>query len=180
MIYLRPTPSSKPVLYTETIEKAGLVVSGKHSIALYTCKSGAKQGPPGDTGDPGEPYLWDTIIASASDEYAPLLVDLVQPATHFRAPFPITIQYVRVSLSTPPEGSDVIVDVHMDGTTIFSTPIHIDPNTKTSVGSVTPSVLITSAVPDDAEFTVFITQVGVTVAGSGAKVAITGKKVQVI
>lgn len=180
MIYLRPTPSSRPVKYTESIEKAGLVVSGKHSIALYTCKSGAKQGFPGPPGDPGEPYLWDTVIASASDEYAPLQVDLVTPATHFRAPFPITIQYVRVSLSTAPEGSDVIVDVHMNGVSIFSTLIHIDPNTKTSVGSITPSVLVTSAVPDDAEFTVFITQTGITVAGSGAKVAITGKKVQVI
>jgi hypothetical protein len=181
VIYLRPTPSSKPVKYTETIEKAGLVVSAKHSIALYTCKAGAKQGPAGETGEPGEPYLWDTIIASASSEYDDLEVDLIQAATHFRAPFPITIEYIRVSLSVAPIGSDVIVDVHMNGFTLFSTPIHIDPGMKSSVGSATPAVLLVpnTPVPDDAEFTVFITQVGITTTGSGVKVAITGKKVQV-
>ena len=177
MIYLRPTPSSKPVGYAETIEKAGLVVSGKHSIALYTCKAGAKQGPEGPPGTPGAPYLFDTIIASASGEYDPLQVDLVTPATHFRAPFPINVSFVRVSLSIAPTGSDVIIDVHMNGFTMFSTPIHIDIGSKTSVGSATPAVLIITAVPDDAEFTVFITQAGATVAGSGAKVAVTGTKV---
>lgn len=178
MIYLRPTPSSKPVKYTETIEKAGLVVSEKHSIALYTCKGGAKQGPAGPPGDPGvDQNSWfDTIIASASDEISPITVGNTK--TTFRSPYPLdlTLGYVRASLTTACEGQAMIVDVTMNGLTLFSTPIYIDAGTKTSVGSATPSVLSITYIPDDAEFIVNVTQVGTTTAGSGLKVAVTGIK----
>lgn len=182
MIYLRPTPDSKPVTYTERVEKAGLVLSEKHSIAMYTCKTGPRQGPVGPTGPAGEdgaPYLYDTIIASASDEYSPLEVDLVTPATHFRSPFPMNVAFIRVSLSVAPTGGDVIVDIHLNGASMF-TPgnlLHIDAGSKTSVGSVSPPIYAITSIPDDAEYTVFITQVGATFAGSGAKVAVTGTKV---
>ena len=179
MIYLRPTPKVVPVRYTEIVEKSGLVVSEKHSVALYTCSSGAKQGPAGPTGAPGAPYLYDTIIASCSDEYSPLEVDLVNPATTFRAPFAINIAQVRISLTTANTGTDVIVDLKMNGTTIFSTLLHIDSGDKTSVGSATPAVLSVTAVPDDAEFLVYITQIGATIAGTGLKIAVTGTKVVV-
>jgi len=177
MIYLRRNYKSVPVKYVTAIEEAGLVVSGKHAIALYTCKSGPNRGETGPQGPAGAPYLYDTIIASASPEYAALSVDLVTPATHFRAPFAINISYVRVSLSVAPTGAPVIVDVFMNGVTIFSTPIQIDIGSKTSVGSAVPAVLSVTEVPDDAEFTVFITQVGSAVTGSGVKVALTGTKV---
>lgn len=178
MIYLRPSPSSKPVKYTETIEKAGLVVSGKHSIALYTCKGGAKQGPVGPPGEPGvDQNSWfDTIIASASDEISPITTG--GPKTTFRAPYPLdlTLGYVRASLTTAPVGAAMIVDVTMNGLSLFSTPIYIDAGTKTSVGSATPAVLAITAIPDDAEFLIFVNQVGSSTAGSGLKVAVTGIK----
>ena len=182
MIYLRPNPASKPVRYTEVIEKSGLVVSEKHSIALYTCASGAKQGATGATGAPGAdgaPYLYDTIIASASDEYSPLEVDLITPATHFRSPFPMNIAFIRVSLSIAPTGADVIIDIHMNGASMFTAGnlLHIDIGSKTSVGSVSPPIYAITSIPDDAEYTVFITQVGATITGSGVKVAVTGTKV---
>jgi hypothetical protein len=181
MIYLRRTPETVPIKYDEHARLGGYIVSEKHALAIITHGTG----PRGNTGEPGqdgEPYLWDTVIASASDEYDPLEVNLIEPATHFRAPFPITAQYVRASLSVPPTGTPVIIDVHMNGVSMFSTLIQIDVGMKTSVGSAIPSVLLipSTPVPDDAEFTVFITQIGATTTGSGVKVAVTGKKVQLI
>jgi len=176
MIYLRQTPQTVPVRYEEHVQLGGLMVSQKHALAIITHGTGAR----GSTGPAGEPYLWDTVIASASDEYSALAVDLVQPATHFRAPFPVTAQYIRASLSIAPTGAPVIIDVYMNGLPMLSSPIQIDIDSKTSVGSVAPSVLAIVDVPDDAEFTVYITQVGSIVTGSGVKVAVTGKKVQVI
>lgn len=178
MIFLRPQPAGTPVDYIKSLEKAGLVVMPKQYLGIYTCKTGIV-GPPGTPGAPGTPYLYDTIIASASPEYSALAVDLVIPATHFRAPFAINIAHVRVSLSIAPTGAPVIIDIHMNGVTIFSTPIQIDIGSKTSVGSAVPAVLSVTSVPDDAEFTVFIAGVGSGTTGSGVKVAITGTKVVV-
>jgi hypothetical protein len=179
MIYLRQTPKTVPVRYQDNPMIGGLLVSQKHALAIITQGTGPR-GPTGPAGLDGEPYLWDTTIASASDEYSALAVDLVQPATHFRAPFPITAQYIRASLSIAPTGSPVIIDVYMNGQPMLSTPIQIDIGSRTSVGSAIPSVLAISNIPDDAEFTVFIVQAGSIVSGSGVKVAITGKKVQLI
>lgn len=179
MIYLRPTPASKPVKYTESVEKAGLIVSGKHSIAMYTCRSGSKQGPAGAPGAPGEDQnsWFDTIIAAASDEESPIAVTVARKTT-FRSPYPLnlTTGYIRCSLGTAPVGAAFMVDVHMNGVTMFSTLISIDDGSETSVGSATPAVLSVTAVPDDAKFEVFVTQIGSTIAGASLKVAITGIK----
>jgi hypothetical protein len=176
MIYYRQNDQTVPIRYIDSESIGALVVSQKHSLALITHGMGSR----GPTGPAGEPYLWDTTIASASPEYTPLIVDLVTPATHFRAPFPITAQYIRVSLSIAPTGSPVIIDVHMNGTSMLSTLIQIDIGMKTSVGSAIPAVLSIVNITDDAEFTVFIVQRGSAISGSGVKVAITGKKVQPI
>jgi hypothetical protein len=91
--------------------------------------------------------------------------------------------YVRASLTTAPTGADVIIDIHMNGTSMFSTKIHIEPGSRTSVGAGTQSVIDIPLVggfkiiPDDAEFLVYVDQVGSTYAGAGLKVALTGKKV---
>lgn len=175
MIYLRRTPKVVPVRYTEVIEESGLVVSEKHSVALYTCRSGAKQGP---AGPPGSSVL-DTIIASAGPEYTAMQVDLVQPATHFRQPFESSLLFARCSLSVPSEGLPVIIDLHMNGLSIFDPTrlLQIDAGSLTSVGSVLPPIYTVTAIPDDAAWQVYIVQVGNIVAGSGPKVAITGNKV---
>lgn len=176
MIYFRQTPQTVPIKYDEHARIGGYIVSQKHALAIVTQATGAR----GPTGPAGEPYLWDTTIASASDEYSVLAVDIVTPATHFRAPFPITAQYIRASLSIAPTGAPVIIDVHMNGQTMLSSLIQIDIGMRTSVGSAAPSVLSIVDIPDDAEFTVFIAQVGSIISGAGVKVAITGKKVQAI
>jgi len=182
MIYFRQTLQTVPIKYDEHARNGGLIVSQKHALAISTHGTGTigATGPTGATGAAGEPYLWDTIIASASNEYSDLTANLVEPATHFRAPFPITVEYIRASLSIAPEGAPVIIHIYMNGLSMLSSPIQIDIGTRTSVGSIAPSVLSVIDVPDDAEFTIFIAQTGTSVPGAGAKVAVTGKKVQAI
>jgi len=116
----------------------------------------------------------DTIIASASDEFTPIVIG--GPKTTFRSPYPMSIVYVRISLTTAPTGAAFIVDVTMNGTSLFSTLLQIDANMKSSVGSAIPAVLSTTLIPDDAEYLVYVTQIGSSVAGSGLKVAVTGRK----
>jgi hypothetical protein len=125
------------------------------------------------------PDVYDTIIASCSDETTPITIG--GPKTTFRAPYPfdMTNGYVRASLTTAPTGASMIIDITMNGVSMFSTPIHIEAGSRTSVGAATQSVLAlpNDAIPDDAEFLVEVTQVGSSVAGTGLKVALTGVKV---
>ena len=117
--------------------------------------------------------LLDTIIASASDELTPLEVGV--KLTTFRAPYPLTLAYVRCSLTNAPVGTDLIVDVKATGVSIFSTPMHIDPTETTSVTAQTQAVLTIINIVDDTEFTVDVLQADGT--SSGLKVAVTGTKV---
>lgn len=117
--------------------------------------------------------LLDTIIASASDEVTPLEVG--DKLTTFRAPYPLTLQYVRCSLSTPPVGTDLIVDLQIGGVSIFATPMHIDPNEATSVTATIQPTLSVINIVDDTEFTVSVLQADGT--STGLKVAVTGTKV---
>lgn len=174
-VFLRPQPSAAPVDYIREQRKSGMVMMASRNLAIYTCKEGANVGP---QGPPGSSDL-DTIIASAGPEYTAMQVDLVQPATHFRQPFPSTLSFARCSLSVPSEGLPIIIDLHMNGVSIFDPTrmLQIDAGSKTSVGSALPPIYNITAIPDDAEWQVYIVQVGNIVAGAGPKVAITGYKV---
>jgi len=174
-IYLRPNPKSRPVRYLASIEEAGLVVDNKHAIAMYTSKAGANRGPPGTPGADANPY--DTIIASASNEFTPLSIG--GPKCAFRSPYPLdmTTGYVRISATLAPAGAALVVDVLMNGVSMFTVDkIRIDSGMKTSVGSLVPSVLAVTLIPDDAEFLVHVISTGTTFAGTGLKVAVTGVK----
>ena len=75
-----------------------------------------------------------------------------------------------------PVGGDVVIDITMNGVSIF-TPgnlLHIDEGMKTSVGSASPPVYAITSVPDDAEFLAYIVGVGAATAGAGPKVSLTG------
>jgi len=176
-IYLRPSPKSRPVRYIEGIEESGIMLDAKHAIAMYTSRAIPNVGPQGPPGDNAN-SLFDTIIASASDEFTPISTG--GPKTTFRAPYALELAtgYVRISLTNAPIGSDFIVDITVNGASLFTTQIRIDAGQKTSVGSATPEVYAFTAIPDDAEFLVFVTQVGSTTAGTGLKVAVTGIKVE--
>jgi hypothetical protein len=174
VVYLRPGTSERPIELMKTLEKGGMLIDGKYCIAMYT--SGV-QGPSGSDVN----SVFDTIIASASDENTPITVG--GPKTTFRAPYALDLGvaghpgYIRISLTTAPTGAAFIVDVTMNGASMFSTPVQIDPGEKTSVTSLTPAVLAITDVPDDAEFLVYVTQIGSTLSGTGLKVAVTGTRV---
>lgn len=181
LVYLRPAPSTRPVRTIEDIEQSGLVVDQAHAIAMYTSRSTPNVGPQGPPG-----HGFDTIIASCSDENTPIPTG--GPKTTFRCPYPLdmTNGFVRASLTNAPTGTaDMIIDITMNGVSMFSTPIHIEPGSRTSVGAAIQSVISIPLVgglpiiPDDAEFLVYVTQVGDTYAGSGLKVAVTGEKADV-
>jgi len=178
MVYLRPNPGARPVKYETDVAMQGLMLDRKHSIALYTSRAGMAVGPPGPT-----PDVFDTIIASCSDEVTPISTG--GPRTTFRCPYSLdmTNGFVRASLTNAPTGASMIIDITMNGSTMFSTPIHVEAGSRTSVGAAIQSVIaipLTGGlriIPDDAEFLVYVTQVGSSLAGSGLKVAVTGKKV---
>ena len=83
----------------------------------------------------------------------------------------LTIRSVRASVGTAPTGATLIVDVNVDGTTIFSTQsnrptIAISGNTNKTTG------MSTTTIADGSYFTVDVDQVGSTVAGSNLTVQV--------
>lgn len=83
----------------------------------------------------------------------------------FRIPDDFTLTAIFASLSTASSSGDPQIDVNLTGTgSIFSTPITIDANEKTSLTAVTPPVITTDAFSQDDEITVDIDA-----AGTGAK-----------
>lgn len=119
--------------------------------------------------------LLDTIIASCSDETTPL--EVATTLTTFRAPYALTLSYVRCSVTVAPTGADLIIDVKATGVSLFNTLMHIDPSERTSVTAIIQSVLNIVNIVDDTEFTVDVSQIGSIIAGAGLKVAVTGSKV---
>lgn len=102
----------------------------------------------------------DILAVAASDELTPLAAG--SAVTTFRMAAPIVeILDVRASLTTAQASGNILtVDVNANGASIFSTPITIDNTEKTSVTAVTPPVLTTTSLPDDAEITIDIDQIG--------------------
>lgn len=180
VVYLRPNPADPDnVDYARAIEKSGIVVHKEKYLAMFTCSAGMAVGPQGPPGVDQNSWF-DTIIASASDEYTPITIG--GPKTTFRAPYPLDLThgYVRISLTQAPVGAPLIVQLSVNGTNLFTTPVQIDDGMRTSVGSSVPAVINPALllIPDDAEFLVYVLGVGSSFAGSGLKVAVTGIKTE--
>lgn len=179
-VFLRPQPASTPVDYTKSLEKAGMVVMPQKQLAIYTFRAGANgaDGATGATGATGaSTAALDTQVASCSDEYSPLVVDLIRPAVTFRAQFAMENVFAHIDCVTPPQGAELIVDLHLNGVSMLSTYLHIDANGDDSFDSVTPAVFTTTTVANRDKFEVYIRQVGISVAGTGLKIGVTGNKV---
>lgn len=114
------------------------------------------------------------IQLACSDETTALTTGTAKVT--FRMPHAMTVTVVRLSVTTAPTGSALIVDVKQGGTSIFSTKPQIDAGSYTSVGGSTPGVISTSALTDDAQITINLNQIGSTVAGTGLKVSIIGTR----
>lgn len=109
---------------------------------------------------------------AASDETTELNVGASAVFTDY-LPYAITVSSIMISVNTAPTGANIIVDIHKNGTTIFTTLISIDATENTSLTATTPYVLdgsISFAQGDKIE--AFITQVGSTIPGAGLKVKI--------
>jgi hypothetical protein len=94
----------------------------------------------------------------------------------FRVPFHFIVQDVRASVTNPPQGTSVIVDIKSNGSLILSTPISIDSGEKTSQTSLVLPIISSPIVTDDSEIQIDVLQVGSTSAGTGLKVYISGRR----
>lgn len=116
----------------------------------------------------------ESFLLSVGDE----TTDLTAAANKktFRMPFAMALTEVRASVTSAPTDAAILVDIHMDGTTVLSTKIMIDATEKTSETATTPYVISVSALTDDAIITIDIDQIGSTAAGKGLKVVLTGTR----
>lgn len=91
-----------------------------------------------------------------------------------RAPFAITLTEVRISVTTAPTGSTIIVDINVNGSTILSTKLSIDASEKTSTTATTAAVISSASLADDDEISFDIDQIGSGTAGAGLKIKLIG------
>ena len=114
-------------------------------------------------------------IVACSDETTDLTTGTAKVT--FRAPVAFEITDVRASLTTAVAGADLIVDVNLNASSIFTTDLlTIDDGDKTSVGATNPPNITTTTVSADDEITIDIDQVGSSTAGTGLKVTIIGTR----
>jgi len=117
-----------------------------------------------------------TLYVPISDETTALTASTSTAKVSFRMPHAMTVTSVRANVRTAPTGSAMLFDIHEAGTTILSTKLMIDATEYTSTTATTGYVLSDASLADDAEITLFIDQIGSTVAGAGAKIEIIGTR----
>lgn len=115
----------------------------------------------------------DTVSIAVSDEFTNL--EASTGLATFRMPFAMELTNIKASVTTAPTGSNLIVDVNQDGSTLLSTKLSIDSSENTSVTAATPVVIGDSSLGYDSEITIDIDQVGSTIPGTGLKVYLLGK-----
>lgn len=114
------------------------------------------------------------IGLACSDEASNLTADT--SVVVFRMPYAMTLTAVRASVTTAPTGSNIIVDINENGSSVLSTKLSIDAGENTSTTAATPPVISDSTLADDAEITIDIDQIGSTIAGTGLKVWLIGTR----
>jgi len=95
----------------------------------------------------------------------------------FRMPHGMTLSEVRCSVSTAPTGSVLTVDINDSGSSVLSTKLTIDIGEKSSTTSSIPPVISQIALVDDTEITIDIDTIGSTIAGTGLKVTLIGRRI---
>lgn len=99
------------------------------------------------------------IPIACSDETTALAAGVAKVT--FRMPYAMTLSGVRASLTTAQtSGALLTVDINVDGESILSTKLTVDNTEKTSKAAATAPVISTSSLPDDAEITIDIDQIG--------------------
>ncbi len=116
----------------------------------------------------------ESFIIAASDETTAITTG--NGKVTFRMPYAFTLTAVRASCNTAPTGSTIIIDINESGTTILSTKLSIDASEKTSTTAASAAVISDTSLADDAEITIDFNQVGSSVAGTGVKVYLIGRR----
>src|SRR5690606_6737210 len=75
---------------------------------------------------------------AASDETSALVADGATAVYTDYMAVPIALASVMINVNTAPTGDNIVVDIHKNGTTIFTTPISIDATENTSLTAATP------------------------------------------
>lgn len=100
-----------------------------------------------------------SIIVACSDEVTSITATTGKVT--FRVPYAFTLTAVRCSLTTAQStGSIFTVDIKAGGVSILSTKLTIDNTEKSSTTAVTPPVLSTTALADDTEISIDVSQIG--------------------
>jgi len=114
----------------------------------------------------------ETLVIAVSDEATNLTTGAAKVT--FRMPWAMTLSTVRASLSTASTSGNPAIDVNEGGVSIFSTPLTIDANEKTSTTAATAAVIGDANIADDAEITIDIDTAGT--GARGLKVALIGTR----
>jgi hypothetical protein len=115
----------------------------------------------------------NVIQLAASDETSDLTTGTGKVT--FRMPNALVLSAIRASVTTAPTGANLIVDVNVNGTSVFKDDLlSIDAGEKTSTTAATAANIVTTALSDDDEISIDIDQVGSTVAGAGLKITLIG------
>ena len=110
----------------------------------------------------------DTGLA-VSDEETDLVGSTTVALSTFHAQRAGTWSEILIGVTTAPTGSTLTADVHLNGTTVFSTKPTIDATEKTSVTAATAAVLSTTAYAKGDLIELFCDSAGTTIAGAGLK-----------
>lgn len=173
-----PTTSAIGAATSGAIGSSGLTMATARILARSSAGTGAVEEhtlPTGFDLSGGALRAPCEIGLACSDETTALTVG--NGKVTFRMPYAMTLTAVRLSVTTAPTGSALIVDVNEAGASVFSTNPRIDAGSTTSVGSATPAVIGDAALADNAVITIDIDQIGATVAGAGLKVWLIGRRV---
>jgi hypothetical protein len=116
-----------------------------------------------------------TILIDVSAETGDLTTGAAKKT--FRLPYNFNLSDVRASVNTAPVGSNILVDINQNGTSILNTKINIDVTEESSTLSDTSYSLKNPFLSNDDEITVDVDQVGSSTAGSGLKLLLIGTEI---
>lgn len=111
-------------------------------------------------------------IISLSDESTDLVVGTDAINIEY-FPYDCTINSIGIAMvNTAPVGADIIVDINVAGSSIFSTnKLTIDAGSSSSVGSSTTPTLVTTTITAGQSLSFDIDQIGTTTKGKGLKIS---------
>lgn len=119
------------------------------------------QGTPGTDGTNGTNGINapKVLPVACSDEITAVTLGVAKVT--FRMPYAMTLSAVRASLTiAQTSGTILTVNIKESGVSILSTKLTIDNTEKTSITAAAPAIMSDTALADDAEITIDITQIG--------------------